>query len=195
MADTKITALTADTSPTSDDLVVTVNDPGGTPANRKVTAGNLITKAHGLSDGILKVSSGVITSDTDGIDTTDLASGVLDIDLSSVSASDDTIPSAKATKTALDGKADSSHTHAQSDVTNLTTDLAAKIPKSQVTAKGDILAATASATVTNVPVGTNGQVLTADSAQASGVKWATPSGGGSFTAEDENVIISSRFYG
>ena len=64
MADTKITALTADTSPTSDDLVVTVNDPSGTPANRKVTAGNLITKAHGLSDGIQKVSSGTTTTVT-----------------------------------------------------------------------------------------------------------------------------------
>lgn len=36
-ADTKITALTADTTPTTDDLMVTVNDPGGTPANRKAT--------------------------------------------------------------------------------------------------------------------------------------------------------------
>lgn len=41
MADSKITDLTADTAPTSDDLVVTVNDPGGTPANRKVTLANL----------------------------------------------------------------------------------------------------------------------------------------------------------
>ena len=38
------------------------------------------------------------------IDTGDLASGVLDTDLSSVSGSDDTIPSAKATKAALDAK-------------------------------------------------------------------------------------------
>ena len=37
MADQKITALTADASPSSDDLFITVNDPGGTPANRKVT--------------------------------------------------------------------------------------------------------------------------------------------------------------
>ena len=41
MADSKISALTADTSPTSDDLIVTVNDPGGTPANKKVTLANL----------------------------------------------------------------------------------------------------------------------------------------------------------
>lgn len=37
----KISALTADASPTSDDLVATVNDPGGTPASRKVTLGNI----------------------------------------------------------------------------------------------------------------------------------------------------------
>ncbi len=42
-ADTKITGLTADTSPTSDDLVVTVNAPGSSPANRKVTLANLAT--------------------------------------------------------------------------------------------------------------------------------------------------------
>jgi hypothetical protein len=62
MADTKITGLTADTSPTSDDLVVTVNDPGGTPANRKVTAANLITKASGLASGIVKSTSGALSA-------------------------------------------------------------------------------------------------------------------------------------
>jgi hypothetical protein len=41
MADTKISALTADTAPTTDDLLVSVNDPAGTPANRKVTIGDL----------------------------------------------------------------------------------------------------------------------------------------------------------
>jgi hypothetical protein len=41
MADTKVSALTADTAPTSDDLIYTVTDPGGTPASRKVTIANL----------------------------------------------------------------------------------------------------------------------------------------------------------
>jgi hypothetical protein len=61
MADAKISALTADTSPTSDDLIVTVNDPAGTPANRKVTLGNAVTKAHGLSDGIVKVTTSTMS--------------------------------------------------------------------------------------------------------------------------------------
>lgn len=44
MANLKISQLTADTAPTADDLVVTVNDPGGTPATRKATITNF-TKA------------------------------------------------------------------------------------------------------------------------------------------------------
>jgi len=42
-ADTKITALTADTSPTTDDLVATVDNPGGTPTNKKVTLSDIKT--------------------------------------------------------------------------------------------------------------------------------------------------------
>ncbi len=39
-AEQALTAKTADTSPTSDDLIYTVDDPAGTPADRKVTLGN-----------------------------------------------------------------------------------------------------------------------------------------------------------
>ena len=48
------------------------------------------------------------------------------------------------------------------------------IPESTITAKGDILAGTAPSTVTKVSVGTDGKVLTADSAAAAGVSWQTP---------------------
>jgi hypothetical protein len=47
-----------------------------------------------------------------------------------------------------------------------------------VDAKGDIIAATAADTVARLAVGSNNQVLTADSSTATGLKWATPSAGG-----------------
>jgi hypothetical protein len=45
-------------------------------------------------------------------------------------------------------------------------------------AKGDLAVATADNTATRLGIGTNGQVLTADSAEATGLKWATVTGSG-----------------
>ena len=56
----------------------------------------------------------------------------------------------------------------------------AAIAKTIVDAKGDLIAATAADTVSRLAVGTNGQVLTADSTAATGLAWAA-AGGGSFT--------------
>jgi hypothetical protein len=58
------------------------------------------------------------------------------------------------------------------------TQINAQIPKSTITAKGDLLVGTGSGTIVRQGVGTDGQVLVADSAQADGVNWATPSAGG-----------------
>jgi hypothetical protein len=52
------------------------------------------------------------------------------------------------------------------------------IAKSLVDAKGDLIAATADNTPARLAIGTNGQVLTADSTESTGMKWATPSAGG-----------------
>ena len=46
-----------------------------------------------------------------------------------------------------------------------------------VDAKGDLIAATANDTPARLAVGTNGHVLTADSAEATGLKWVAPSSG------------------
>jgi hypothetical protein len=47
-----------------------------------------------------------------------------------------------------------------------------------LTTKGDIIVATGNATLVRQGVGTNGQVLTADSTQADGVIWSTPAASG-----------------
>jgi hypothetical protein len=65
-------------------------------------------------------------------------------------------------------------THSHSDYITS----ASAINPTIVDAKGDIIAASAADTVARLAVGSNDQVLTADSSTATGLKWATPAAGG-----------------
>ena len=54
----------------------------------------------------------------------------------------------------------------------------AAIQSTIVDAKGDLIAGTGSDAVARLAVGANDTVLTADSSEATGLRWATPAGGG-----------------
>lgn len=76
------------------------------------------------------------------------------------------------------GQVLSKTTNADMDFTWVTTDDTNAIQNSIVDAKGDLIGATAADTPARLAVGTNGQVLTADSTAATGLAWATPESGG-----------------
>ncbi len=84
------------------------------------------------------------------------------------------------------------------DFSWVTTDDANAIQNAIVDAKGDLISATAADTPARLAVGTNGQVLTADSTTATGLKWATASASVSFntgyaTVATQESTTSSTF--
>jgi hypothetical protein len=87
------------------------------------------------------------------------------------------------------GQVLSKTTNTDLDFTWVTTDDANAIQNSIVDAKGDLIAATANDTPARLAVGTNGQILTADSTAATGIKWATPA-----TAASGLTLITSATF-
>jgi len=62
----------------------------------------------------------------------------------------------------------------------------------EITASGDIIVGTGSGTFDNLPIGTTGQILTADTTVSPyKVKWATPSGGGGMTVISSGSLTGS----
>ena len=62
------------------------------------------------------------------------------------------------------------------------------IPKSTVTAKGDLLVASGASTVSNLAAGADGTTLVANSSSSTGVAWAGPS-----VAAGKNFLINGNF--
>lgn len=82
---------------------------------------------------------------------------------------------------ANDGTGDQLRTAMQKAVSNfaeLYANSTLSIQNTIGTTKGDLIVFSGSATAVRIGTGSDGQVLTADSAQTLGVKWATPSSGG-----------------
>jgi len=65
------------------------------------------------------------------------------------------------------------------------------VQASTATAKGDLLVATAASTVTREGVGTDGQILMADSTQTTGVKWGSINAGTVFPLSGYGLLTAS----
>lgn len=80
----------------------------------------------------------------------------------------------------------------ESDIANLVTDLNARVVKSLLSGKGSLVGASAAATPADIPVGADGTILTADSTQANGVKWASAAAvSGTLLASTSNSLVNA----
>ena len=160
------------------------------------------TLASGISNSAttMTVASGTGSALMGGVTlapgNTDIFTVALDVDtqneevvyITQVSSDTFTIVRARAGTSAIahTGGATVKHVLTSDDLNFYTAGVAtadAAIPETVVTAKADLLVASASGVVDNLAVGTNGQVLTADSTQTLGVKWAESTGGSSSVSD------------
>ncbi len=117
MADVKVTQLPELTTPTDDDILPIIDSPSSGATTKKITKANLVAST------VATITAH--TSRTDNPHTVTKAQVGLG---SAENTADSAKPISTATQTALDAKAALVHTHAQSDVTGLTTALAGKEP-------------------------------------------------------------------
>jgi len=78
-----------------------------------------------------------------------------------------------------------------SDVETFVNSSPGLVQNTLVDAKGDLLAASADNTITRLAVGTNTYVLTADSSEATGMKWAAATAGTVTSVTGTAPIVSS----
>jgi hypothetical protein len=79
------------------------------------------------------------------------------------------------------GQVLSKNSNTDMDFTWVVTDDTNAIQNAIMDAKGDLIVASADNTPARLPIGSNGFVLTADSVETTGVKWAAAASGGSLT--------------
>jgi hypothetical protein len=89
------------------------------------------------------------------------------------------------------GQVLSKTTNADMDFTWVNQDDSNAIQNAIVDAKGDLIAATAADTPARLAVGTNGQILTADSTASTGLKWVTPASSGKVLQVVSSVITTA----
>jgi len=141
MADIKVTQLPELTTPTDDDILPIIDSPASGATTKKITKVNLLAStaplvhthtASAVTDFQTAVSANtaVAASTTHSTNTANPhAVTKAQVGLGSAdNVSDLNKPVSTATQAALDAKAALVHTHAQSDVTGLTTSLAGKEP-------------------------------------------------------------------
>lgn len=83
-------------------------------------------------------------------------------------------------------------TNTDMDFTWVAQDDANAIQNTQLTAKGALISAVSAGTPATLTVGTNGQVLTADSTTATGLKWAAAAAGGGKVLQVVSSAYSSQ---
>jgi hypothetical protein len=161
------------------------------------------TLATGISNSAttMTVASGTGSALMGGVTlapgNTDIFTVALDVDtqneevvyITAVSSDTFTIVRARAGTSAIShtGGATVKHVLTSDDLNFYTAGVAtadAAVPENIVTAKADLLVGASSGVVDNLAVGTNGQILTADSTQTLGLSWTTP--------VDANLVFNAK---
>lgn len=215
MAFVKITSLPATSTITANDLFVLVDDPNGNPTTKKIAVGDLLPFFQGqvgppgppgpsgagiivlgvvANPSLLPISGGNV-----GDAYIDLSTG--DLYVWDGASWQNAGPSgAPGVGVPVGGAA--GEVLAKIDGTNYNTqwiafDDTSKIPLALVDAKGDLIAGTANDTVARLAAGTNGHILYANSATATGLEWAAPPAGTileyAYTASSTLTVSTSPF--
>jgi hypothetical protein len=140
-----------------------VSDSVSTTSSTRIASSTAVKTAYDLAAGALPLSGGTMTGT--------IVSQVINV------AAPHTIQFASGTNGILSGITDSTSTTSSTCAASATAvksayDLAnAAVPRSSFTAKGQLLAGTASATYSALPVGASGYVLAANPACSTGLEW------------------------